>query len=98
MNKNLPKVYANPINKQLNNNKEVFSTEEVRHVNNDNINILSKINEIFANPHHVYKSKVEIRMGNDIINTVIVGKTNSELLTLNGEKIKIKDIDFIERL
>ncbi len=97
MNKNLPKVFANPINKQLNNNKEVFlSTEEIRYDRMDNI--LGKINEIFANPHHVYKSKVEIRMGNDVINTVIVGKTNKELLTLNGDKINIKDIDYIERL
>ncbi len=98
MNKNLPKVYANPINKQLNNNREVFSSREVKNVNRDNVNILGKINEIFANPHHVYKSKVEIRMGNDIIETVIVGKTNNELLTLSGDKIKIKNIDFIERI
>ncbi len=97
MNKNLPKVYANPINKTFSNNKEVFlSTTEVRNVKMDNIP--GKINEIFASPHHVYKSKVEIRMGNDVINTVIVGKTNNELLTLNGEKIKIKDIDYIERI
>ncbi len=98
MNRNLPRVYANPINKKFNNNKEVYSSssKEKEVIKMDNIP--KKINEIFANPHHVYKSKVRIGIDSRVIEKIVVGKTNKELLMLDGSKIDIKKIDFIERI
>ena len=96
MNKNLPKVFVSPINKELRNNKDVFYSSNPP--KNTNINIPQKINEIFANPHHVYKSKVHITTNNGSIDSVIVGKNNNYLLTLNGEKININDIIDLERI
>ncbi len=98
MEKNLPRVYANPINKHLNNNKDVYYSgkEETRSINN--INIAKKINEIFASKSHVYKSRVRIKTINDEFETVIVGKTNDYLLTLSGDKISISSILNIEHI
>ena len=98
MNKNLPKVFANPINKDLRNNEEVSysSINELRSSSNENIP--HKINEIFANPKHVYKSKVRITTKNNVLNTTIVGKTGFYLLTLDGNKINLNDIIDIERI
>ena len=96
MNKNLPRVYVSPINKELRNNKDVFYSSESRH--ESNINIPQKINEIFANPHHVYKSKVRITTKDNSFDTVIVGQNNHELLTLDGSRININDLIDIERI
>ena len=97
MNKKLPKVYVSPINKDLRNNKDIFysSNKEIR---NKDDNILKKVNEIFANPHHVYKSNVHIITSKGSFDTVIVGKNNNLLLTLEGNRININDIIDIERL
>lgn len=98
MEKNLPKVYQNPINKEINNNKDVFygPNNYVRSVSK--VNISEKINHIFASVHHVYKSKVRIKTLNDEFETIIVGRTTFDLLTLNGEKINISEIENIERI
>ncbi len=99
MNKNLPKVFANPINKDLKNNKEVsFSTLNEDRNNSPKENIPHKINEIFANPHHVYKSKVRITTKDNTYDTTIVGKTGFYLLALNGDKFNLNDIIDIERI
>lgn len=96
MEKNLPKVYANPINKNLVNNKDVFYSEEERSFKT--VNVHEKINEIFASKSHVYKSKVRIKMENKNIDATIVGKTGDYLLTLDGAKININNIEDIEKI
>ncbi len=98
MEKNLPKVYANPINKPLNNNKEYFYSSNNETRKKLKVNIPEKINEIFASKNHVYKSKVRITINNEEIETIIVGKTSNNLLTINGEKININSIEDIERI
>lgn len=98
MNHDLPKVYANPINKVLNNNKDVYYSKEEETRSVKTVDVQRKINEIFASLHHVYKSNVHIKTINDEFNTVIVGRTGNSLLTLNGEKININTIEDIDRL
>ena len=95
MNKDLPHVYVSPINKDLKNNKDVYysSLKETR-----NVDVVKKINEIFASPNHVYKSKVKIITSNGSFDTIIVGKTNNNLLTLTGSRVNINDIIDIERI
>lgn len=101
MNDKLPKVYANPINKTLTNNLEyvVSSTNNLDVRNINVVDIPRKINEIFASPNHVYKSRVWIKLlDNQELETVIVGKTGTYLLTLNGDKISINNIQNIEKI
>ncbi len=94
----LPRVYANPINKTLNNVQESFIDHEIRHDVASPININRKINEIFASPNHIYKSKVKITFKDKSVEETIVGKTNLNLLTMDGKLIKITDIIDIEKL
>jgi len=96
--KELPKVFANDFNKDLNNTQELFYGSERQTKNRNDINIIKKINNIFASPNHVYKSKVKITYKDrDEIHT-IVGKTNINLVTIEGNMIKIVDIIDIERI
>lgn len=99
MKKELPNVFVNPINKNINNVQEVFYSEKKNYDRGVNVDsILVKINKIFASPHHVYKSRVKITTDKGVFEKDIVGKSNGNLLTLNGENIKIIDIKNIERL
>lgn len=94
----LPRVYANPINKNLNNYQEVFHDNLARNSKKEPQNIAKKINEIFASSNHIYKSKVRITYKDYSEIQVIVGKTNLNLLTMDGKLIKITDIMDIEKI
>lgn len=60
--------------------------------------IIKRINNIFASPNHVYKSNVRIIFKDKEETKILVGKTNTHLITKNGELIKITDILDIEKL
>ena len=92
-----PRVFANPINKKIDNVQDLFrSDKESRSINPVDVN--KKINEIFAARNHVYKSKVKITLKDKVIEKEIVGKTNINLLTLDGDLIRITDILDIEKI
>lgn len=95
MNK-LPNVFASPIDKKLNNYQDMYRSSQNNVVYNPK-DINKKINEIFASNNHVYKSKVKITTKNGILDEVIIGKTNTSLLTLDNKQIKITDILDIEK-
>lgn len=92
----LPRVFANPINKEINNVQSTYYEGERTSISPQNIN--RKINEIFAQKSHVYKSRVKITFKDHIVEKTIVGKTNINLLTIDGEMIKITDIIDIEKI
>lgn len=99
MKKELPNVFANPLDKKIGNVQEVYYSENKEMERTTDINVvINKINKIFNSPHHVYKSRVRITTSKGIIEKEIVGKANGYLLTIDGENIKILDIDDIERL
>ena len=92
-----PKVFANPINKKIDNVQDLFrSDKDSRSINPVDVN--KKINEIFASRNHIYKSKVRITLKDAVVEKEIVGKTNINLLTLDGNLIRITDILDIERI
>lgn len=97
MEKDLPRVFVNPINKEINNNLDIYYQGRIKEVPK-NIDITKKINQIFASTSHVYKSKVRITTENDTFETTIVGKSGSDLLSLNGERIHINNIQNIEKI
>jgi len=95
--KDLPSVSAFPIKKKLDNSQERYYGSS-HLMPSKKVNVISKINEIFASNNHVYKSRVRITFKNDTSERTIVGKTSTQLLTLTGEKINIVDIIDIEKI
>lgn len=98
----LPRMYHNKIEKDLNNNKKVFSTlekeEERKSINiNDknNYTVEQKIYNIFNSPNYIYKIDVVIVTDTSKEIKRIVGKTKTNLITMDNEYIpinKIRDI------
>lgn len=108
MNKKLPEVFHNSIDKKLNNNEDFYYSANNSNDNNTNdkkidnreINfnksIHQKINEIFASSGYVYKANVKITTNDGIINKRIIGRNNKYLITMDNEKIPIDNIIDIE--
>ena len=66
MDKKLPKVFANKVDKKFNNNEQVFYSKEDNQkedveTKQEGKNIYQKINEIFSSERYVYKADVEIK-------------------------------------
>lgn len=94
----LPNVFANPINKKFSNVQETYYGKEERSVDINPQNINNKINQIFSSKDHIYKSKVRITFRDGIKEETIVGKTNLNLLTMDGKLIRITEIVDIEKI
>lgn len=100
MEKKLPKVFAGTIDHKIDNNKQVFyssvensdnfsTSKPVKTVNKT---IEQKIADIFNSRSYVYKADVQIELETGVITKRIVGKNGRYLITIDNEKIPIKDI------
>lgn len=103
MDKKLPSIFANKIDKKLENNSRVCVTkngekEEVpkKEIKMDVKDINKKISGIFASPKYVYKVSVTITLKDKIITKKIIGKNNKYIITIDNELIPIEDILDIE--
>ena len=101
MEKKLPKVFANKIEKKLNNNETVYyDKNDVRSEQNNNsssiFSVNQKINQIFSSARYVYKADVVITTKNGKINKRIIGRNRNELITMDNEVINVNDILDIE--
>lgn len=105
--KDLPKMYRNKIEKEITNNKKIFSTmynNEKNTIEKDNRNVNQtitsrktytveqKIANIFSSPNYIYKIDVVIVTDNETKNKRIVGKTKTNLITIDNEYIPINTI------
>lgn len=102
MKKDLPNIFANKIEKTINNNKkysvskneeEIITTKQ-KPIMEKNIN--QKINEIFNSPRYVYKAKVYIKTNDVEMTKQIVGRNGNSLITIENELINISDIKDIK--
>ena len=97
--KDLPKVFANKINNDIKNTQDIFyGNERNSNKKNDSLSIIRKINNVFSSTNHVYKSRVKIELKDGVVEKVIVGKTTTHLITINGELIRIVDVLDIEKI
>ena len=108
--KKLPGVFANKIDKELNNNEKVFCTfnsgvgdrelNPEKKVDNTtykkSLNINQKINNIFNSPRYVYKAEVNITTREGLITRKIIGQNSTHLITIDNELIPISDIKDID--
>ena len=102
MEKKLPKVFANKIDKELKNNKTVYyNKNEERKIEEKDplssiLTVNQKINQIFSSARYVYKADVVITTKNGKLNKRIIGRNRNELITMDNEVININDIIDIE--
>jgi len=101
--KKLPKVFANKIEKEFDNNERVYyeKKQEIKEIVKENrnssvkeeFNLNQKINKIFGSSKYVYKADVNIVLkdGNTVYKKII-GRNKNELITMDNELIKISDI------
>ena len=103
MEKKLPSVFANKIDKSLDNNESIFYSSKIEEVdlktNKDERtfvtsvkNVNQKINSIFTSPRYVYKADVDIKTKDGIISRRIVGRNSTHLITIDNELVSIADI------
>ena len=105
--KDLPKMYRNKIEKEIRNNEKIFSTiynnekniiEKEERSNNQKITtkkaytVEQKIANIFNSPNYIYKIDVVIITDTERKNKRIVGKTKTDLITIENEYIPINTI------
>lgn len=101
--KELPKMYRNTINKEINNNEKVFSTidnsgNNVKDKNlsvvkdKNNFTIEQKIANIFNSPNYIYKVDVVVVTDTESQKKRIVGRTKTNLITMDKEYIPINTI------
>lgn len=99
--KELPKIYKNNIDKNINNNKQLYysgysNNNTIINTNSD-IDVDLLIDGIFNNKTKVYNIPIIINTSNKIYDTYLVARTSNYLLTINQERIFIKDIISIKR-
>ena len=105
MDKKLPEVFANKVNRKIGNNEDVYygskdKYEEVRSIKAAPIkgkNINQKLNEIFNSPNYIYKADVVLKLKNGTVTKRIVGRNATHLITFDNELIPITDVIDIER-
>lgn len=109
MNRDLPKMYQNCFDKEINNNRCVFSSlidkkedrssykEDSKDIKFDRFTIEQKIFNIFNSKDYIYKADVTIVTDNQVLNKRIVGKNSSNLITIDNEYIPISIIRDIYR-
>ena len=105
--KELPKMYRNKIDKEITNNEKIFSTmynyknniieKEDRNINQTitskkTYTVEQKIANIFNSPNYIYKIDVVIVTDTETKNKRIVGKTKTNLITIENEYIPINII------
>ena len=102
--KELPKMYRNIIDKEIDNNVKTFSTmynndrivktsSRNNIINNkNNYTVEQKIVNLFNSPNYIYKIDVVIVTDKERMNKRIVGKTKTYLITMDNEYIPINTI------
>lgn len=102
MKKDLPKVYANKIERKLCNNSKSFCLSkdhvEIEETKKEKINITKKIKDIFNSHNYIYKIEVEIETINGKYIKKVIGKNKDNLITIENELIPIKEIIDIKKI
>lgn len=91
MKKNLPNIYRGNV-KNNTNLKVAYAKKEEEKVNPKIV-----INELFKK-NKIYKQDVYIETNDKTLTTKIIGRTESHIISINNEVIKIDDINTIKIL
>ena len=97
--KKLPEIFVNNINKKISHNDEVYYSYKDNNTNDEivtrkySLNEMQNIiNDLFKSNDFIYKKKFHIKTTNMEGDFIIISKSYDYLLTIDGNKIFIKDI------
>lgn len=95
--KDLPKVFANPIEKNLNNNRSYsYGKLENEKFVRDERSVMEKIDKIFKSDSTLYSIDCIIKFEANEDRYTIIGRTSNNLVTKSQKLIPIRDIYDIE--
>lgn len=92
---NLPKVYQNKNIGNVNNDQEYFYSLNKQIISSNRTSkedINRKINKLFQSQKFIYKIRVIVVTTNGEQETIIIGKNNNNLITIDNNLIPINDI------
>ncbi len=91
--KDLPKVFANPIDKNIDNNR-LFSYGKLENDRNtrDEAKVNEKLNKLFQREGNIYAIDCIITYESHEEKYTIIGKTDNNLVTKSGKLIPIREI------
>ena len=90
--KDLPRVFANPIDRNVNNVRTSYGKlSDAKNVRNES-EIRDKIEKLFKSKDTIYSIDCIITFENNIERYTIIGRTESNLVTRTQKLIPIKDI------
>lgn len=98
--KKLPELFTNIFDKKIDNSQEYATvTNEIKEKNKlSKYEINKKIDNVFKSKNYIYKINVNIKLNDKEINTSIIGKTSTHLITIDNKLINIDDIIDIKKV
>ncbi len=106
MKKDLPKIYANKINKEIKNNEKTHTTSgKEKNITKNQAEqnpyptlkpVKEQINEIIKKKQYIYRIPVEIETEQGTFITKIIGMNKNSIITLDNKLIKISTIKNIK--
>ena len=102
MNKKLPNVFVNKIDKKIRNNEEVYYSDKDDKnelEEGKEVNIRHKFSELYKDVPFLYKKKVLITTNEGVIETKIISYNQNYAITIDNVRFHlddIKDINFVE--
>ncbi len=95
--KKLPKIYQNPLEKKIKNNKELCKISFEREEESTSKSITEEIRSIFNGLGYSYNIPVIIKTKDKTYETSLIAHTKNYIVTLDNDVILISDISSIKR-
>lgn len=95
MDKKLPGIFVNKIEKKINNNKTLYVSgkeEKITPKEEKPINVRMKIRKLFDSTNYIYKLDTEITLKDKVVTKRIIGYNERDIITFDNELIPIHDI------
>lgn len=96
MNKKLPGIFVNKIEKKINNNKTVYNSTKEEKPSTEPVNIQKKIQKLFQTPNYIYKVDTKITLKDKVITKRVIGYNEKNIITFDNELIPVENILDIE--
>lgn len=99
MQKELPKVFENEIEKEIRNNANVYTSnkpkqemQQIKKEQETKKTVEQKIKEIINSKKFTYKIPVIIKLKDKEVKTNVIGKNKTNIITIDNELINIEEI------